>query len=219
MIWSFASVRQQREKIVLSQREREPESLGDIEDSARQVAGGTTEVAATQLLQLMTGVQARLDESIQTCVRELREARSSASSFGPPGPVQQLMGKVQHVWNHAGMKQNRISALEGEKDRLKEQCDKMATAQTTAQQEIGQLRVRNEQLQQENERLRKELLAAKAAPRPAGSPSVSSESSNPSGSTDQGQIRYLTATVTRIRGEREALRGENEKYKAANEKD
>ncbi len=106
------------------------------------------------------------------------------------------MGKVQHVWNHAGVKQNRIDALEGEKDQLKEQCNKMATAQTAAQQEIGQLRARNEQLQQENERLRQELLAGKATPHPAGPPSVSSESSNPSGLTDQEQIRYLTGTVT-----------------------
>ncbi len=94
----------------------------------------------------------------------------------------------------------------------------MATAQTTAQQEIGQLRAQNKQLQTENEHLRRELLAAKATPRPAGPPSVSSESSNPSGLTDQEQIRHLTATVTRIRGEREALRRENEKHKVANEK-
>ena len=116
------------------------------------------------------------------------------------------------------MKQNRIDVLEAEKDQVKEQCDKMATAQTSAQQEIGQLRVQNEQLQVENERLRRELLAAKATPRPAGPPSVSSESSNPSGLTEQEQIRQLTATANRIRGEREALRKENEKYKVANEK-
>ncbi len=66
--------------------------------------------------------------------------------------------------------------------------------------------------------MRQELLAARATPRPAGPPSVSSESSNPSGLTDQEQIRHLTATVNRIRGEREALRRENEKYKVANEK-
>ncbi len=166
----------------------------------------------------MAGVQAQLDENMQSCLRELRDARSSASRFGPPGPVQQLMGQVQHVWNHAGMKQNRIRALEDEKDQVKEQCDKMATAQTTAQQEIGQLRARNEQLQRENEHLHQELLTARATPRPAGPPSVSSESSNPSGVTEQEQIRHLTATVTRIRGEREALRRENEKFKVANEK-
>ncbi len=109
-----------------------------------QVAGGAAEVATDSLIHFMTGVQARLDESMQTCMRELRAARSSASRFGPPGPVQQLMGKVQHVWNHAGMKQNRINALEGEKTRAREQCDKMATAQTLAQQEIGQLRASKE---------------------------------------------------------------------------
>ncbi len=199
-------------------REEEPESLGDIEESVRQVAGGATEVATDNLIRFMAGVHARLDESMQSCMRELRDARSSASRFGPPGPVQQLMGKVQHVWDHAGMKQNRINALEGEKDQAREQCDKMATAQTTAQQEIGQLQASNEQLQKENERLRQELLAAKATPRPAGPPSVSSDSSHQSGLTEQEQIRHLTATVTRIRGEREALRRENEKFKAANEK-
>ena len=120
-------------------REEEPKSLGDIEESVRQVAGGAAEVAAGSLIQFMTGVQAQLDESMQTCMRELRGARSSASRFGPPGPVQQLMGKIQHVWNHAGMKQNRIDALEGEKTQAREQCDKMATAQTSAQQEIVQL--------------------------------------------------------------------------------
>ncbi len=199
-------------------REEEPKSWGDIEESVRQVAGGATEVATDHLIRFMAGVQARLDKGMQSCMRELQDVRSSASRFGPPGPVQQLMGKVQHVWNHAGMKQNHIDALEGEKDQVKEQCDKMATAQTAAQQEISQLRVSNGQLQRENEHLRQELLAAKATPRPTGPPSVSSESSNPSGLTEQEQIRHLTATVTRIRGEREALRRENEKFKAANEK-
>ena len=94
----------------------------------------------------------------------------------------------------------------------------MATAQTAAQQEIGQLRAHNKRLQAENERLRQELLAAKATPHPTGPPSVSSGSSNLSGLTDQEQIRHLTATVTRIRAEREALRRENEKFKDANEK-
>ena len=128
------------------------------------------------------------------------------------------MGKVQYVWNHAGVKQNQIDALESEKDQAREQCDKMSTAQTATQQEIGQLRASNEQLQRENERLRQELLAAKATSHPAGPPSVSSESSNPSGLTDQERIRQLTAVANRIRGEREALRRENEKFKAANER-
>ncbi len=198
-------------------REEEPESLGDIEESVRQVAGGATEVATDNLIRFMARVHARLDESMQSCMRELRDARSSASRFGPPGPVQQLMGKVQHVWNHAGMKQNRINALEGEKDQAREQCDKMTTAQTTVQQEIGQLRAGNEQLQRENERLRQELLAAKATPRPAGPPSVSSESSHQLGLTEQEQIRQLIATANWIRGEREALRRDNAKLKAANE--
>ncbi len=82
----------------------------------RQVAGGATEVTRDNLIRFMAGVHAQLDESMQSCMRELRDARSSASRFGPPGPVQQLMGKVQHVWNHAGMKQNCINALTAEKD-------------------------------------------------------------------------------------------------------
>ncbi len=166
-------------------REEEPRSLGDIEESVHQVAGGAAEVATENLIRFVTGVQAQLNESMQSCMKELRDARSSAFRFGPPGPVQQLMGKVQHVWNHARMKQHRINALEGEKDKVQEQCDKLATAQTTAQQEIGQLRASNEQLQRENEHLRQELLAAKATPRSAGPPSVSSESSNPSGLAEQ----------------------------------
>ncbi len=116
------------------------------------------------------------------------------------------------------MRQNRINALVEEKEQARDQCDKMATAQTTAQQEIGQLRARNEQLQKENERLRQELLAARAIPRPAGPPSVSSESSNQSGLTDQERIRQLTATADGIRGEREALRRDNAKLRTANEK-
>ncbi len=114
-------------------KEEEPRSLGDIEESVRQVAGGATDVATGNLISFMTGVQARFNDSMQSCMKELRDARSSASRFGPPGPVHQLMGKVQHVWNHAGVKQNRIDALEGEKDKIKEQCDKMATVQTAAQ--------------------------------------------------------------------------------------
>ena len=144
--------------------------------------------------------------------------RASASRFGPPGPVQQLMGQVQNVWNRAGVRQNRINALVEEKEQARDQCDKMATVQTTAQQEIGQLRARNEQLQKENEHLRQELLATKAIPRPAGPPSVSSESSNQSGLTDQERIRQLAATADRIRGEREALRRDNTKLRTANEK-
>ena len=82
---------------------------------------------------------------------------------------------------------------------------------------LGQLRAQNEQLQKENERLRQELLADKATPRPAGPPSVSSETSSHSGMAEQERIRQLTADANRIRGEREALRRDNAKLKAANE--
>ncbi len=173
--------------------------------------------ATGSLLQFIAGLCTQLDESLQGYEKELQDARTAASRFGPPGPVHHLMGKVQHVWNRAGVKQNRIDALVNEKEQVRSQCDRMVTVQITAQQEIGQLRAHNEQLQKENEHLRKELLAAKATPRPAGPPSVSSESSNQSGLADQDQIRKLNATVERIRGEREALRRENAKLRTAND--
>ncbi len=198
-------------------RDEDPESLEDIEGSIHQVAGGATDVATENLIWFVAGIRARLDEGLQCCERELQDARTSASRFGPPGPVQHLMGQVQHVWNRAGVRQNRINALVKEKEQARSQCDQMATAQTTAQQEIGQLRAHNKQLQRENERLRQELLAAKATPHPAGPPSISSESSSQSGLTNQDRIRQLTATADRIRGEREALRKDNVKLKAANE--
>ncbi len=181
------------------------------------MGGGGADVATGNLLRFIAGLRTQLDESLQGCQRELQDARAAASRFGPPGPVQHLMGKVQHVWNRAGVKQNRIDALVKEKEQARGQCDRMATTQTTAQQEIGQLRARNEHLQRENERLRQELLAAKATPCPAGPPSISSESSNQSGLTDQDRIRQLTATADRTRGEREALRRDNAKLKKANE--
>ncbi len=164
----------------------------------RQVAGGATDVATGNLIQFMTGVRARLDESLQYCERELQNARASASRFGPPGPVQQLMGQVQNVWNRAGVRQNRINALVEEKEQAQDLCDRMATAQTTAQMEISQLRAQNTQLQKEIASLRQDLLAARATP-----PSVSSESSDPSRLADPEQIRKLNTTVERIRGERE----------------
>ena len=116
------------------------------------------------------------------------------------------------------MRQNRIKVLVEEKEQVRSQCDRMATAQTTVQQEIGQLRAQNEQLQKENESLRRDLLAAKATPQPVGPPSVSSESSNQSGLTDQERIKQLTATADQIRGEREAFRRDNTKLRVANEK-
>ena len=165
----------------------------------------------------MTGVRARLDESLQYCERELQNARASASRFGPPGPVQQLMGQVQNVWNRAGVRQNRINALVEEKEQAQDQCDRIATAQTTAQMEISQLRAQNAQLQREIASLRHDLLPARATPQPVGPPSVSSESSDPSRLADPEQIRKLNATVERIRGEREALRRDNAKLRTAKE--
>ncbi len=198
-------------------REEEPKSLGDIEESVRQVAGGATDVATENLIQFMTGVQARLNDSLQYCERELRNARASASRFGPPGPVQQLMGQVQNVWNRAGVRQNRINALAVEKEQAQDQCDKMATAQTSAQKEISQLRAQNVQLQEEIASLRQDLLAARATPQPVGPPSVSSASSEHARLANPEQINMLNATLKRIRGERETLRRENAKLRTANE--
>ena len=179
----------------------------------RQVASGATDVATENLIQFMTVVQARLNDSLQYCERELRNPRASASRFGPPGPVQQLMGQVQNVWNRAGVRQNRINALAAEKEQAQDQCDKMATAQTSVQKEINQLRPRNAQLQEEIASLRQDLLAARATPQPVRPPSVSSASSKHAGLADQEQIGMLK----QFRGERETLRRENAKLRTANE--
>ena len=100
-----------------------------------------------------------------------------------------------------------------EKEQVKSQCDQMATAQTNAQREIGQLRAANAQLQQDNDRLRHELLTARATPHPSLPSSVSSGSSTHSGLADQERVKQLTADNNRIRAEREALRKDNDKLK------
>ncbi len=110
-------------------REEEPKSLGDIEESVRQVASGATDVATENLIQFMTGVRARLNESLQYCEGELRNARASATRFGPPGPMQQIMGQVQNVWNRAGVRQNRINALVEEKEQVQEEAAQGEAAQ------------------------------------------------------------------------------------------
>ncbi len=176
----------------------------------RQVAGGAADMATGGLIQFMERIRTRLDDDLQYCERELQNVRTSASRFGPPGPVQHLMGQVQSV------RQNRIDALVKEKEQAKGQCDQMATVQTNAQREIGQLRASNDQLQKDNDKLRQELLVARATPRPSQLSSVSSGSSTRSGLTDQEQIRQSMADNKRIRGEREALRKDNEKLKTAN---
>ncbi len=195
-----------------------------MEESVRQVAGGAADVATGSLIQFMAGIHAQLDEGLQYCERELQNASMSASRFGPPGPVERLMGQVQNVWNHAGVRQNRINTLVEEKEQARGQCDRMATAQTNVQKETGQLRAQNERLQKENEGLHQDpttsgvpVQALRATPQPVGLPSVSSESSAHSGLADQERIKQLTATVDRIRGEREALRKDNAKLKTANE--
>ena len=64
-----------------------------------------------------------LDEGLQYCERELQDACTSASRFGPPGPVQRLMGQVQNIWNRACVRQNRINALVEEKEQARRECD------------------------------------------------------------------------------------------------
>ncbi len=170
------------------------------------------------LIQYVEDCRARLNDDLRLCTRELRDARGSAAATGPPGPTRHMKGQVQGLWERVDVRQNQINALAKEKTHARKQCDQMAAAQTNAQKDIGQLCAHNEQLQKENECLRQELLAARATPRPAGPPSVSSESRTHSGLSDQKRIRQLTATVDRIRGEREALRKDNTKLKVANEK-
>ncbi len=170
------------------------------------------------VVQYEESFRARFNEDLRSCTQELREARGLAAATGPPGPTRHLMGQVQGLWERADVRQNQINALTREKAHAREQCDQMATAQTTAQKDIRQLRAHNEQLKQENERLRQEVLAARATPRPTGPPSVSSKTSSHSGMADQERIRQLTADANRIRGEREALRKDNAKLRAANEK-
>ncbi len=188
-----------------------------MEASVCQVARGASDTTLDSVIQYVEGFRARFNEDLRLCAQELREARGSAAATGPPGPTRHLMGQVQGLWERVDVRQNQIDTLTREKTSARDQCDQMATAQTTAQKDIGQLQAQNEQLKKENERLRQELLAAKATPRPTGPPSVSSETSSHSGMAEQERIRQLTADANRIRGEREALRRNNAKLKAANE--
>ncbi len=169
------------------------------------------------VIRYVEGCRACLDDDQRLCAQELHDARGSAAATGPPGSTRRLMGQVQGLWERVGVHQNQIDALAKEKTHARDQCDRMAAAQTTAQKEIRQLRAHNERLQKEIESLRWDLLAARATPQPVGLPSVSSESSAHSGLADQEQIKQLTVTVDRIRGEREALRKDNAKLKTANE--
>ncbi len=72
-----------------------------------------------------------------------------------------------------------MKALTDEKDQAKAQCNQMAEAQTDPQTEIGRLKAAKERLQQENDQLLRELLAAKASLRPAEPrPMLSASSTN-----------------------------------------
>ncbi len=67
------------------------------------------------------------------------------------------MGQIKGLWECDGVHQHRIDALVKEKEQARVQCDQMATTQTNAQREIGQLRVTNDQLQKDNDQLQQEL--------------------------------------------------------------
>ncbi len=181
----------------------------------RQVAGGATDVAADYMLKCLDSFRTYMNDDLRLCTQEIQDARRSASAFGPPGPVRHLMGQIQSLWERLGVRQNQINVLVEEKERAKAQCDQMATAQTNTQREIGQLRAANAQLQQDNDRLRQELLTARATPCPSQPSSVSSGSSAHSGLPDQERVKQLTADNNQIRGEREALRKDNDKLKGA----
>ncbi len=82
----------------------------------------------------------------------------------------------------------------------------MAAAQTSSQIEIGRLKATNDELQQENDRLRQELLAAKVTLRstePRSTPSVSSTHSGP---TDKEEADRPDRGCWRIRGEMDAMK-------------
>ena len=48
-------------------RDEEPESLEDIEESIRHVAGGATDVATEPLIRIVAGIRAQMDEGLQQC--------------------------------------------------------------------------------------------------------------------------------------------------------
>ncbi len=179
----------------------------------RQVAAGATEVATGFILQCLDSFRSNMQEDFRLCTGDLQDERQSAAAFGPPGPVQQLMGQIQGLWERVGVHQNRIDALVKENEQVRGHCDQMVTAQTNAQREIGQLRATNKLLQKDNDHLRQELLSAKEAPRPSKPSSASFGSSAHSGLTERDRAIQLNDDNNRIRGEREALRQDNEKMR------
>ncbi len=77
-----------------------------MEASMCQVVGGATDVAAAGMIQYLDSFRARMNDDLRLCSQELRDARWSPATFGPPGPVHYLMGQVQGLWERLGMRQN-----------------------------------------------------------------------------------------------------------------
>ncbi len=107
-----------------------------------------------------------------------------------------------------------MEALTDEKNQVKVQCDQMAEAQTGSQTEIRQLKVANERLQQENDQLRQELLAARATPRPLNLPPASLTSSTTSGPFAREEVDWLDRDGKRLWKERKVLQDRNKELEA-----
>ncbi len=107
-----------------------------------------------------------------------------------------------------------MEALTDEKNQVKVQCDQMAEAQTGSQTEIRQLKVANERLQQENDQLRQELLAARATPRPLNLAPASLTPSTTSGPFAREEVDRLDRDGKRLWKERKVLQDRNKELEA-----
>ncbi len=63
----------------------------------RRVAAGATEFATGCILRCLDNIRSHLQEDFRLCTGEVQIARQSAAAFGPPEPVQQLMGQIQSL--------------------------------------------------------------------------------------------------------------------------
>lgn len=55
-------------------------------------------MAANCLLQCLDTIRTRMQEDFRRCSGEVQAVRQSAANFGPPEPVQRLMGQMQSLW-------------------------------------------------------------------------------------------------------------------------
>ncbi len=88
---------------------KEPESVADMEASARQVARGASDTTWDHAIQHMERFGNRFSEDLKLCMQEMREARNSAATTGPPGPTRHLMGQVQGLWERAEHQESSIA--------------------------------------------------------------------------------------------------------------